>query len=94
MVARKHLVFADIWGDWREEMIHVVNNGDSDGDGDADGWTELRIFTTNHETEYRFRPLMDDHIYRMSATHQNVGYNQSTHTGFYIGADLQKEDKK
>ena len=86
--------YADIWGDWREEMIYVVNNGDSDGDGDADGWTELRIFTTNHETEYRFRPLMDDHIYRMSATHQNVGYNQSTHTGFYIGADLQKEDKK
>lgn len=87
-------VYADIWGDWREEMIFVVNDGDSDDDGDDDGWTELRIFTTNIETEYRFRPLMDDHIYRLSAAHQNVGYNQPTHTSFYIGSDLLKADKK
>ena len=87
-------VYADIWGDWREEMIYVVNDGDSDGDGDPDGWTELRIFTTNIETEYRFRPLMDDHIYRLSAAHQNVGYNQPTHTSFYIGSDLLKTNKK
>lgn len=87
-------VYADIWGDWREEMIFVVNDGDSDDDGDDDGWTELRIFTTNIETEYRFRPLMDDHIYRLSAAYQNVGYNQPTHTSFYIGSDLLKADKK
>ena len=75
-------------------MVYVVDDGDSDGDGYNDGWTELRIFTTNIETEHRFRPLMDDHIYRLSAAHQNVGYNQPTHTSFYIGSDLLKTDKK
>ncbi|WP_373278740.1 rhamnogalacturonan lyase family protein [Bacteroides gallinarum] len=84
--------YGDIWGDWREEMIYVVGEGDSDGDGYEDGAHELRIFTTNIETNHRFRPLMDDHIYRMSAAHQNVGYNQSTHTGFYLGSDLQKSN--
>ena len=54
-------------------------------------YRELRIFTTNFETEYRFRPLMEDHIYRLSATHQNIGYNQPTHTGFYLGSDLDKK---
>lgn len=72
--------YGDIWGDWREEMI-FVNSAN----------TELRIFTTDFETSYRFRPLMDDHIYRLSAAHQNVGYNQPTHTGYYIGSDLIKE---
>lgn len=72
--------YGDIWGDWREEMIYVDSNN-----------TELRIFTTDFETEYRFHPLMDDHIYRISAAHQNVGYNQPTHTGFYLGSDLIKK---
>ena len=76
--------YGDIWGDWREEMIYVV------GERNVGGASELRIFTTNIETSHRFRPLMDDHIYRMSATHQNIGYNQSTHTGYYIGSDLEK----
>ncbi len=81
--------YGDIWGDWREEMIYVVDDGISDKDGNSCGSTELRIFTTNIETQYRFRPLMYDHIYKMSATHQNIGYNQSTHTGYYIGSDLE-----
>ena len=69
--------YADFWGDWREEMVYVTPD-----------YTELRIFTTNLETKYRFRPLMYDHIYRLSAVHENVGYNQPTHTGFYLGSDL------
>lgn len=73
--------YADFWGDWREEMIYVTPD-----------YTELRIFTTNLETKYRFRPLMYDHIYRLSAVHENVGYNQPTHTGFYIGSDLLKDE--
>ncbi len=85
--------YGDIWGDWREEMIYVVGESDSDGDGQIDGSHELRIFTTNIETEHRFRPLMDDHVYRMSATHQNICYNQSTQIGYYIGSDLEKEQK-
>lgn len=69
--------YGDIWGDWREEVI-LPSDDDS----------ELRIFTTDFETEYRFRPLMDDHVYRLSAVHQNIGYNIPTHTGFYLGSDL------
>lgn len=68
--------YGDIWGDWREEMIFPSSD-----------YTELRIFTTDFETNYRIRPLMEDHIYRMSAAHQNIGYNQPTHTGFYLGSD-------
>lgn len=68
--------YGDIWGDWREEVIYPTND-----------FSELRIFTTDFETQYRIRPLMEDHIYRLSATHQNIGYNQPTHTGFYLGSD-------
>ena len=74
--------YGDIWGDWREEIIYASSDN-----------TELRIFTTDFETEHRFRPLMNDHIYKMSATLQNIGYNQPTHTGFYLGSDLQKKTK-
>jgi rhamnogalacturonan endolyase len=73
--------YGDFWGDWREEMIYVTPD-----------YTELRIFTTNIETKYRFRPLMYDHVYRLSAVHENVGYNQPTHPGFYIGSDLLKDE--
>lgn len=68
--------YGDIWGDWREEIIWASSDDN-----------ELRIFTTDFETAHRFRPLMDDHIYRLSAAHQNIGYNQPTHTGFYLGSD-------
>lgn len=68
--------YGDIWGDWREEVIYPS----------AD-YSELRILTTDFETQYRIRPLMEDHIYRISVAHQNIGYNQPTHTGFYLGSD-------
>lgn len=68
--------YGDIWGDWREEVIYPS----------AD-YSELRIFTTDFETQHRIRPLMEDHIYRLSVAHQNIGYNQPTHTGFYLGSD-------
>ncbi len=68
--------YGDIWGDWREEVIYPSSD-----------YSELRIFTTDFETQYRIRPLMEDHIYRLSAAHQNIGYNQPTHTGFYLGSD-------
>ena len=68
--------YGDIWGDWREEVIYPSKD-----------FSELRILTTDFETQYRIRPLMEDHIYRISAAHQNIGYNQPTHTGFYLGSD-------
>ncbi len=66
----------DIWGDWREEMILPTKDDNY-----------LYVFTTDFETQYRIHPLMDDHVYRMAAAIQNVGYNQPPHTGYYIGSD-------
>ena len=68
------------WGDWREEIIQPTSDN-----------TELRIFSTWYPTEYRFPCLMSDHVYAMSALNQNIGYNQPTHTGYYLGSDLLKE---
>ena len=72
--------YGDILGDWREEIIQPTSDN-----------TELRIFSTWYPTEYRFPCLMSDHVYAMSALNQNIGYNQPTHTGYYLGSDLLKE---
>ncbi len=65
---------ADILGDWREEVIWRTTDG-----------KELRIYTTTIPTEHRLYTLMHDPIYRLSVAYQNVGYNQPTQTGFYLG---------
>src|SRR5205085_4700156 len=65
---------ADIFGDWREEVIWRS----------ADN-KELRIYTTTIPTEHRLYTLMHDPQYRLSAAWQNVGYNQPTQPGFYLG---------
>lgn len=72
--------YADIWGDWREELIQVLSD-----------YSELRIFTTWYPTEYKFPYLMSDHVYRMSALNQNIGYNMPTNLGYYLGSDLIKD---
>lgn len=72
--------YGDIVGDWREEVIQVTKDN-----------SELRIFSTWYPTEYKFPWLMTDHVYEMSALNQNVGYNQPTQLGYYLGSDLIKE---
>ncbi len=68
---------ADIFGDWREEVIwRSVDN------------SELRIYSTTIPTQYRFRTFMQDPQYRLSIVWQNVGYNQPPHSGFYFGSDM------
>ena len=67
---------ADILGDWREEVI--ARTPDSD---------ELRIFITPIPTDYRINCLMEDIPYRLSTAAQNVGYNQPSEPGFYLGPD-------
>lgn len=67
---------ADILGDWREEIL--LRSEDS---------SEFRLYTTTIPTSYRIPVLMQDPIYRMGIAWQNVGYNQSPHTGFYLGAE-------
>lgn len=67
---------ADILGDWREEVI--ARTPDS---------SELRIFVSTIPTQYRINCLMEDIPYRLSTAAQNVGYNQPSEPGFYLGSD-------
>lgn len=65
---------ADILGDWREEVMWRTNDN-----------RELRIYSTPLPTEHRLHTLMPDPQYRLSVAWQNVGYNQPTQPGFYLG---------
>ncbi len=65
---------ADIFGDWREEMIFPANNG-----------TTLRIFETTFATETKLFTLMHDSQYRTGVAIENVGYNQAPNTSFFLG---------
>ena len=67
---------ADLLGDWREEVI--VRNREN---------TELRIYVSPIPTDYRMNCLMQDIPYRISVATQNVGYNQPSEPGFYLGPD-------
>ena len=74
---------ADLFGDWREEVIYW----------DKSDASHLNIFTTNIPTEYRVPTLMHDHIYRMGVAWQNVGYNQPPHLGYYLPDKAEKIQK-
>jgi rhamnogalacturonan endolyase len=65
---------ADLFGDWREEVVARSRDG-----------KELRIFTTTIPTEHRLPTLMHDPVYRLGVAWQNVSYNQPAHTGYYLG---------
>ncbi len=67
-------LYADILGDWREELIARTSDGQ-----------ELRIYTTTIPTDRRQYTLMHDPMYRLSVAWQNVAYNQPTQLGFYMG---------
>ena len=67
---------ADIFGDWREEIIWRDENN-----------TELRIYATPYETEYKIPTLMHDITYREAVAWQNNHYNQPTNTSFYMGSE-------
>ena len=64
---------ADIFGDWREELI--LRNATDDA---------LIIYSTITPTNYRVPTLMHDHVYRMGICWQNVAYNQPPHLGYYL----------
>jgi rhamnogalacturonan endolyase len=73
---------ADLFGDWREEVIFRTMDNKS-----------LRIYTTTIPTKYRMYTLMHDPIYRLGIAWQNVAYNQPPHTGFYMGDDRTEPPK-
>jgi rhamnogalacturonan endolyase len=63
---------ADIFGDWREEIITVVSG-------------ELRIYSTRIPATDRRTCLMQDHLYRSDVVHRSMGYFQSPMTSYYLG---------
>lgn len=74
--------YGDFLGDYREEVIL----GSSD-------YKSIYIFSTNHPTTYRLPHLMTDHNYDMSQAMQNMGYNQGTNLGYYVGAETLKKSE-
>lgn len=70
---------ADLWGDWREEIIMPIGKGENDT-------PYLRIFTSTIPTSYRLTTLMHDCQYRLGIAWQNVAYNQPPHQSYYIGS--------
>ncbi|MCH5239823.1 MAG: Por secretion system protein [Muribaculaceae bacterium] len=63
---------ADIFGDWREEII--LHDGSTESD--------LLIFTTTIPSSYKIPCLMQDRQYRLAVAWQNCAYNQPPHLSF------------
>jgi rhamnogalacturonan endolyase len=74
---------ADIFGDWREEVVYRTSGNDA-----------LRIYTTTTPTTNRLYTLMHDPIYRMSVATENVAYNQPPEPGIYIGPGMTLPEEK
>lgn len=69
---------ADLFGDWREEVIWATSDSSA-----------LRIYATPYVTDLRIPTLMHNPQYRAAIAWQNTGYNQPPHPSFYIGSDVQ-----
>ena len=68
--------WADILGDWREEIIVSVPG-------------ELRVYTTTIPARDRRITLMQDPIYRKDVAHVAMGYAHVPMTSFYLAGDLE-----
>ncbi len=66
-------VSADLWGDWREEVIWATRDK-----------KELRIYTSTIPTKHRLVTFMHDPQYRVAIAWQNTAYNQPPHPSFYL----------
>jgi len=66
-------VSADLWGDWREEVVWATRDR-----------KELRIYTSTIPTRHRLYTFMHDPQYRVAVAWQNTAYNQPPHPGFYL----------
>ena len=73
---------ADLFGDWREELI--CRSADN---------TSLRIYSTVIPTNIKLYTLMHNPQYRLSIAWQNVAYNQPPHTNYFIGEGMEMPAK-
>jgi rhamnogalacturonan endolyase len=67
---------ADLFGDWREELILRTNDNNS-----------LRIWCTTSNTKVRLTTLMHEPQYRAQDNCQQSCYNQPPHTSYYLSSD-------
>lgn len=67
---------ADLFGDWREELIYPTTDGNN-----------LRVFTTTEYTNYKIKSLMYDRVYRAGVAAEQTAYNQPPHIGFYLAEE-------
>ena len=65
---------ADIFGDWREEVINPSTDDQS-----------LIIYTTTIPTPWRNYTLLHDMQYRQAICWQMCGYNQPPHVSYFMG---------
>jgi len=65
------VVWADILGDWREEIIVSIPG-------------ELRIYSTTIPAKNRRACLMQDPIYRIDVVHLSMGYGQPPMIGYSL----------
>ncbi len=76
-------LIADLFGDWREEV--VMRGSDN---------ASLIVYTTTIPTTHKLYTLMHDGAYRMQVAAQNAGYNQPPHIGYYVNDANDKYDTR
>ena len=74
-------LLADIYGDWREEII--VHTSEDGG--------KIRIYSTTWETEYVVPCLLEDRAYREGVAWQNTAYNQPANLSQLLSRDVKAE---
>jgi rhamnogalacturonan endolyase len=68
---------ADIFGDWREELlVRTVNSA------------AIRIYLSTEPTNRKLYTLMHDPQYRAEVARQQTTYNQPSYPSFYLGSDI------
>jgi rhamnogalacturonan endolyase len=75
---------ADIMGDWREEVVTVVNGTPAAEGRDATP-AELRIYSTTIPASDRRVCLMQDPLYRNDVTLRSMGYPHVPQLSYYLG---------
>lgn len=74
-------LIADIYGDWREEII--VRCREDAG--------KIRVYSTTWETEHVVPCLLEDRAYREGVAWQNTAYNQPANLSYLLSKDIKAE---